>query len=103
MVRMNTRWSDGESDGPGPYTFRIVLGKLIRGLYVKGLIDRDADHKAFDELMRECYAALTEPEAWWAEIPVAIHSGRTPQQAELDHRIHRAMQRLWSKAVDTPT
>jgi len=57
------------------------------------------DQKAFDELARECYAALTEPDEGWAEIPVVLHRGRTPQEAELDHRIHRAIQRLWGKEM----
>jgi len=103
MVRLKTRWEDWESDGPGPFTFRAVIGTLIRGLRVRGLIQGEFDKKAYDSLMQECYSALTEPEEWWAEIPVALHRGRTPQQAELDHQIHRAVQRLWTKAVDTDT
>ena len=101
MVRLKTRWSDWESDGPGPFTFRKVLGTLIEGLYLKGLIDGYPDKKAFDSLMQECYSALTEPEEWWEEIPFELHGGRTPQRVELDRRIHLAFHHLWTMAGST--
>lgn len=101
MVRLKTRRSDWQQDYPDPYVFRSVLGTLIRGLYRRGLIQGRLDRDAQEMLMRECYRALTDPEAWWAEIPLVLHTGRTPQQAELDEKIKLAFHHLWTKAGTT--
>lgn len=101
-MRLKTRWSDWESDGPGPYTFRLVVNRLLRGLRLKGLITAEPGKPEFDELMQECWGALTEPEEWWADIPVVLHGGRTPQMTELDDRILNQMHMLWTAAVGTP-
>ncbi|MDT8369215.1 MAG: hypothetical protein RQ745_08395 [Longimicrobiales bacterium] len=100
-MRLKTRWSDWESDGPGPYSFALVLGKLLRGLRLKGLITAEPDTRAFRELMQECYLALTEPEEWWAEIPTSLHTGYTPQMAEVDEKIHQRFHQLWTAAGTT--
>lgn len=101
-MRLKTRWSDWESDGPGPYTFRLVMHRLLRGLRLKGLITAEPGRPEFDELMQLCWGALTQPEEWWADIPVVLHGGHTPQMVELDEQILKQMHMLWTADVGRP-
>ncbi|MDT8369742.1 MAG: hypothetical protein RQ745_11080 [Longimicrobiales bacterium] len=90
------------NDGPGPFTFRAVIGTLILGLHRKGLITGPLHRARYAQLLAACEEALHDPEAFWAEIPVALHDGRTPQLRDLDREIQRAFLHLWRRAAVGP-
>lgn len=98
-MRLKTRWSDWEADGPGPYTFRAVMSTLVNGLSQAGMIEGTLDRATWDELMQACYLAVTDRDAFWATIPETYRDRRTPHERDLDKEINRAFHRLWTKAV----
>jgi len=100
-VRLKTRWSDWEADGPGPYSFRAVMGTLILGLKQAGLISGPLHRDRYNQLMQACYQAITDHDAFWAMIPEKIRDGRTAHERDLDEEVSRLFHHLWTQAGST--
>jgi len=100
-VRLKTRWSDWEADGPGPYTFRAVTGTLIMGLKEAGLITGPLHRDRYNQLMQACYQAITDQDAFWEMVPEKVRDGRTPPKRDLDKEVSQHFHHLWTKAGTT--